>query len=126
MGVGTPQDILEAIERGVDMFDCVMPTRNARNGTVFTTNGKMVIKSARYKLDKDPIDPECRCYTCQNFSRAYIRHLFNTNEILGPRLATEHNIHFYLWLVGMARDKILAGKFKSWKREVAEKWDEST
>lgn len=118
MGVGMPADILEAIERGVDMFDCVIPTRNARNGTVFTWQGKMVLKAARFKEDARPIDDECDCYTCQNFSRAYLRHLYNSNEILGLSLATIHNVHFYLNLVHKAREAILNDKFLTWKQKV--------
>jgi queuine tRNA-ribosyltransferase len=124
MGVGTPQDILESIERGVDMFDCVIPTRNARNGTVFTTNGRLTIKAGKYKEEDLPIDENCSCYTCQNFSRAYIRHLFNANEILGLRLATLHNIHFYMWLTATAREKIIASSFMDWKREILSRWNE--
>lgn len=115
MGVGKPEDILEAVERGVDLFDCVIPTRNARNGTVFTSKGKMVLKAARFKEDQKAIDEDCDCYTCRNFSRGYLRHLYNANEILGLRLATLHNIHFYLWLVREARAQILQNSFKSWK-----------
>lgn len=122
MGVGLPEDILEAISLGIDMFDCVIPTRNGRNGTVFSRHGKMVIKAARYKEDKIPIDTDCACYTCQNFSRAYIRHLFNSNEILGLRLATVHNVHFYLWLVSEARKKIISDEFNSWKNELIHQW----
>lgn len=118
MGVGKPQDILEAIERGVDMFDCVIPTRNARNGTVFTSKGKMVLKAARYKTDQQPIDAGCGCYTCQNFSRGYLRHLYNANEILGLRLATLHNVYFYLWLVKKAREAILQNNYKQWKEQI--------
>lgn len=121
MGVGTPQDILECIEGGVDMFDCVIPTRNARNGTVFSWNGKIVIKAGRFKSSKDPIDALCDCYTCRNFSRAYIRHLLNVDEILGMYLTTHHNIHFYLQLVKQARENILNGTFTSWKQAVLEK-----
>ena len=124
MGVGLPKDILESIEHGVDMFDCVIPTRNARNGTVFTTQGKLIIKSARCKSEKKPIDRNCSCYTCKNFSRAYIRHLFNSNEILGLRLATLHNVHFYMWLVSEARKKIMDDKFVSWKNQLIEQWNE--
>ncbi len=117
MGVGMPDDILNAIERGVDMFDCVIPTRNARNGTVFTSQGKMVLKAARFKSDEKPIDPECGCYTCRNFSRAYLRHLYNANEILGLKLATLHNVYFYLNLVSQARRAILENRFLRWKNE---------
>jgi len=100
------------------MFDCVIPTRNARNGTVFTWQGKMVLKAARFKDDARPIDDECDCYTCQNFSRAYLRHLYNSNEILGLSLATIHNVHFYLNLVHKAREAILNDKFLTWKQKV--------
>jgi queuine tRNA-ribosyltransferase len=123
MGVGLPIDILESIEHGVDMFDCVIPTRNARNGTVFTSNGKLIVKSARCKSEKIPIDENCSCYTCKNFSRAYIRHLFNSNEILGLRLATMHNVHFYMWLVNEARKNIMDDKFVSWKNKLIEQWN---
>ena len=115
MGVGKPEDILENIERGVDMFDCVIPTRNARNGTVFTQNGKLIIKAGRFKKDQNPIDEDCGCYTCRNFSRGYIRHLLNVNEILGLKLATIHNIHFYMWLVKEARKHIISNTFTVWK-----------
>ncbi|MFC2088590.1 tRNA guanosine(34) transglycosylase Tgt [Calditrichota bacterium] len=122
MGVGTPEDILENIELGIDMFDCVIPTRNARNGTVFTSEGKVIIKAAKYKKDENPIDSQCECYTCKNFSRAYIRHLFNVDEILGLQLATLHNIHFYLWLVNEARNKIIKEEFLNWKNNLINKW----
>lgn len=122
MGVGTPTDILENIELGIDMFDCVIPTRNARNGTVFTTEGKIIIKAAKYKKDENPLDGQCSCYACENFSRAYIRHLFNVDEILGLKLATLHNIHFYLWLVNEARKKIMCNEFLNWKNNLINKW----
>jgi queuine tRNA-ribosyltransferase len=118
MGVGKPEDLLESIELGVDMFDCVVPTRNARNGTVFTSKGRLIIKSARYINDGNPIDEECNCYSCRNFSRAYIRHLFNANEILGLYLATLHNIYFYLWLMREARVHILDNRFTEWKLSI--------
>jgi queuine tRNA-ribosyltransferase len=121
MGVGKPEDILNAIESGVDMFDCVMPTRNARNGTVFTKHGRIVLKGGRFKEDQEPIDASCDCYTCRNFSRGYIRHLYNTGEILGLRLATIHNLRFYLWLTGTAREEIMNGNFKLWKDEMIDK-----
>lgn len=126
MGVGLPEDILESIHLGVDMFDCVIPTRNARNGTVFTSKGKLIIKSAKYKTDDKPIDENCTCYTCKKFSRAYIRHLFNSNEILGLRLATLHNVHFYMWLVSEARKKIFDDKFVNWKDQLLEQWKEES
>ena len=116
MGVGTPKDILDNIANGIDMFDCVMPTRNARKGTVFTRHGKLIIKSARYKEDFSPMDEECSCYTCQNFSRAYLRHLFSVDELLGMRLATIHSLHFYLELVKSARKAIFDEKFTEFKK----------
>ena len=122
MGVGTPIDILDAIERGVDMFDCVMPTRNARNGTVFTAKGKVAIRNGKYKDAFEPIDSECECYSCQNFSRAYIRHMFNVNEVLGLQLATIHNLTFYLKLVGDAKIHIEKGDFVSWKKSFVERF----
>jgi len=115
MGVGRPENILEAIERGVDMFDCVMPTRNARNAYLFTSNGIVSIRNAKYKNDFSPLDSECECYTCENFTRAYLRHLFNTKEILGLELASIHNLSFYLKLVRNARKHIFAGDFLEWK-----------
>ena len=119
MGVGTPIDILECIERGIDMFDCVMPTRNARNAGVFTWNGKVNIRNAVHTDDFDtPIDPACKCYTCRTFSRSYLRHLFMAGEILGIRLLTLHNIHFYMELVRAARVHIIDGTFTEWKRDV--------
>jgi queuine tRNA-ribosyltransferase len=120
MGVGMPEDILECIGKGVDLFDCVIPTRNARNGTVFTWNGKLVIKAGRFKEDKSPIDKNCGCYACRNFSRAYIRHLFNANEILGLHLATLHNLWFFLDLVKCCREKILRNDFQQWSGKIKE------
>jgi queuine tRNA-ribosyltransferase len=124
MGVGTPVDILDSVARGVDMFDCVIPTRNARNGTVYTAEGKLIIKAGRYQDDPDPIDSGCGCYTCGNFSRGYIRHLFNANEILGLRLASLHNVSFYMRLVEEARAKISTGEFLSWSSALVKKWKE--
>lgn len=121
MGVGTPKDILDNIENGIDMFDCVMPTRNARKGTVFTSNGKLIIKSARYKEDFSPIDEECDCYTCKNFSRAYIRHLFSVDELLGMRLASLHSLHFYMELIKSARKAIFDKKFAEFKKAMEQK-----
>ena len=117
MGVGTPEDLVENIERGIDMFDCVMPTRNARNGTLFTTFGKINIKSARYKLDDTPIDLACNCYTCKRYSRAYLNHLYRAKELTYFRLASLHNLHYYLTLVKEARKAILKGEFQTFKRE---------
>jgi len=115
MGVGTPQDLLECIARGVDMFDCVLPTRNARNGTLFTRTGRLNIKGAAYARDERPADPGCGCYTCRHFSRAYLRHLYVAKEILGLRLNTIHNLHYYLDLMRQARQAIEAGCFAAWK-----------
>jgi queuine tRNA-ribosyltransferase len=118
MGVGTPSDLLNNIARGVDMFDCVMPTRNARKGSIFTRHGKMIIKAARYKEDFSPIDPECSCYACTHFSRAYIRHLISMNEILGMRLATIHSLHFYQELMSMARRAIMENRYQAFLDEM--------
>lgn len=117
MGVGTPENIIEGIARGVDMFDCVMPTRNARNATIFISSGKISIKSSRYALDENPLDSECDCYTCQNFSRAYLHHLFRSNELTYHRLASIHNLRYYLNLVKEAREAILANRFEEYKKE---------
>jgi queuine tRNA-ribosyltransferase len=117
MGVGTPENILNAIERGVDMFDCVMPTREGRNGRVYTRTGTLNLRSARYTHDFRPIDEGFENYVCQNFSRAYIRHLLNVDEISGLQLCSIQNISFFLWLTKTAREKILSGEFKSWKEE---------
>ncbi|KAA3600080.1 MAG: tRNA guanosine(34) transglycosylase Tgt [Calditrichaeota bacterium] len=122
MGVGTPTDLLEGISLGVDMFDCVMPTRNARNASIFTGIGKLNIRNAKFKDDFTPLDEDCECYTCKNFTRAYIRHLFIAKEILGLRLTTLHNIHFYLKLMRTAREKIIEGNFPLWKKEMLNKF----
>ncbi|HKL63481.1 MAG TPA: tRNA guanosine(34) transglycosylase Tgt [Woeseiaceae bacterium] len=111
MGVGTPADIVKAVARGVDMFDCVIPTRHARNGYLFTSAGTLKIRNARYAEDLGPLDPECDCYTCTHYSRAYLRHLDRCNEILGPRLATLHNLHFYQRLMADIRAAIEAESF---------------
>ncbi len=121
MGVGTPEDLVENVERGVDMFDCVMPTRNARNGTLFTSFGKVNIKSARYTVDEAPIDPDCGCMVCRNYSRAYLRHLFRAKEITYFRLATIHNLYYYLDLMKQMRQAILEGRFTQFKREFYKK-----
>ena len=109
MGVGRPEDIVEAVRRGVDMFDCVMPTRNARNGFLYTREGVLRIRNARFRTDTGPIDPDCGCYTCQNYSRAYLKHLDKCNEILGARLATTHNLHYYQDLMRGLREAIASG-----------------
>ncbi|MCX6149682.1 MAG: tRNA guanosine(34) transglycosylase Tgt [Ignavibacteriales bacterium] len=117
MGVGRPENILEAIERGVDMFDCVMPTRNARNAYLFSNSGVLSMRNAQYKDDFNPVDKECGCYTCRNYSRAYLRHLYIAKEILVLELASIHNLHFYLRLVMEARERIIDGSFYKWKQE---------
>ncbi len=117
MGVGTPPQILDMIARGVDMFDCVLPTRVARNGTIFTTRGTYAIKNAQYRDDFGPLEEGCECYACRRFTRAYIRHLFRTNEILGLRLMTWHNLHLYLSTLRRAREAIAAGVFEEFRRE---------
>ena len=121
MGVGRPENILEAIERGVDMFDCVMPTRNARNAYLFTSNGIVTIKNAIYKDDFSSLDDNCDCYTCQNYSKAYLRHLFHAKEILAYELGTIHNLRFYLNLVREARKQILNDTFTEWKNKIINK-----
>ena len=121
MGVGRPENLLEAIERGIDMFDCVMPTRNARNAYLFTYNGILSIRNARYKDDFSPVDDNCECYACKNFTRAYIRHLFIAKEILALELASIHNLFFYLNLMRTAREKIINGKFSEWKSKIISK-----
>ena len=110
MGVGTPADLVNCAKLGVDMFDCVMPTRNARNGYLFTRQGKLIIKNARYAQDPCPIDPECCCYTCRHYSRAYLRHLFVADELLAPRLNTIHNLHYYMEVMHMIRAAIAEGR----------------
>jgi len=121
MGVGRPENLLEAIERGIDMFDCVMPTRNARNAYLFTYNGILSMRNARYKDDFSPVDETCECYTCKNYTRAYIRHLFIAKEILALELSSIHNLYFYLNLMRTARQKILAGNFSEWKSKIINK-----
>ena len=111
MGVGTPEDLMDAVGQGIDMFDCVMPTRNARNGMMFTRHGDIKIKNAQYRMDTRPLDEQCACYTCRNFSRAYLHHLHKLNEILGARLNTLHNLHYYQELMGGIRAAIAAERF---------------
>lgn len=118
MGVGTPWNILECIDLGIDMFDCVMPTRNGRNGMLFTTQGVINIKNKKWATDFSPVDPGLPCETSQYYSKAYLRHLFVANEILGLQLASIQNLAFYLWLMGEARKHILEGDFSSWKKEM--------
>jgi queuine tRNA-ribosyltransferase len=118
MGVGTPLDLVLAIDSGMDMFDCVMPTRVARNGTLYTSQGKLSIKRAQYKGDPSPLDAECACYTCQNYSKAYLRHLFMTGEFLGSRLNTVHNLHYYFQMMKNARLAILEGRWATFRDQV--------
>jgi len=117
MGVGSPDDIFEGVIRGIDMFDCVLPTRIARNGTVFTRKGKLVVRNAAYARDFSPLDPHCNCYTCRNYTRAYIRHLINTKEILGIRLTTIHNLFFLISLMSNIRQAIKQDSLLEYKRE---------
>jgi queuine tRNA-ribosyltransferase len=118
MGVGTPINILEAIERGVDMFDCVMPTRNGRNGMLFTKYGTMNMRNKKWADDFSPIDPEGASYVDTAYTKAYLRHLFVSNELLGMQIASIHNLAFYLWLVKEARKHIIAGDFSQWKNQM--------
>jgi queuine tRNA-ribosyltransferase len=115
MGVGRPEDLVEAVSAGVDLFDCVMPTRHARNGHLFVPGGVLNIRNARHAADTGPIDPDCGCYTCRNFSRAYLRHLDRCGEMLGPRLATLHNLHHYLQLMARMRAAIGEGRFAAFR-----------
>ena len=119
MGVGTPEDLVAAVSQGIDMFDCVMPTRNARNGWLFTQHGDIKIKNAGYKNDTRPLDANCTCYTCSNFSRAYLHHLHKVGEILGARLNTIHNLHYYQELMAAIRSSIEVGAFETFKKEFA-------
>jgi queuine tRNA-ribosyltransferase len=114
MGVGTPEDLVAGVANGIDMFDCVMPTRNARNGWIFTRFGDVKIKNARYKDDKEPLDASCACYACRNFSRAYLHHLNRTQEILGARLNTIHNLHYYLDIMRQMREALDEDRFHAW------------
>jgi queuine tRNA-ribosyltransferase len=115
MGVGTPEDIVDAVSAGFDMFDCVLPTRNARNGWLFTRHGDVRIKNARHREDTGPLDPQCACYACRNFSRAYLHHLHRANEILGARLNTLHNLHYYLELMAGLREAIATGTLAGYR-----------
>lgn len=122
MGVGTPDYLFEAVERGIDMADCVLPTRIGRNGTVMTSAGRVVVRNARYKEDFSPLDANCDCYACKNYSRAYIRHLFNVDEVLGMRLATIHNIYFLLKLMENIRESIRGDYFMEFKKDFYQKY----
>lgn len=121
MGVGTPSNIIEAVARGVDFFDCVMPARNARHGHLFTSQGIINIKNAKYQLDDGPIDPQCQCPVCQGYSRAYLRHLFKAEEMLAMRFAVTHNLYFYNHLMQQIRDALDQGTFEAFRRENSEK-----
>jgi queuine tRNA-ribosyltransferase len=123
MGCGYPEDIIEAVAQGVDLFDCVLPTRNGRTGMAFTSHGKVVIKGGRYAADKAPLDKQCSCYTCQNFSRAYLRHLFNAGEALAGRLVSYHNVFFYISLMARIRKHIREGSFSSFGKKMLKKFD---
>ena len=121
MGVGTPANILENIALGVDMFDCVLPTRNARNGMIFTTQGVINIRNERWKEDFSPVDAELGGYVSTFYTKAYLRHLIHSNEMLGAQIASVHNLTFYLWLVKQARQQIIAGTFAAWKDVMVKK-----
>ena len=122
MGVGSPDDLIDGVIRGIDMFDCVLPTRIARNGTAMTSQGKVVVRNATYAEDFEPLDSHCSCYTCQNYSRAYIRHLVKTNEILGARLITTHNLHFLVNLMKQIRDAISEDRLLDFRKEFFESY----
>jgi queuine tRNA-ribosyltransferase len=122
MGMGTPLDLIEAVARGVDMMDCVLPTRNARNGTVFTRDGKIALRNAVHTDDLAPLDAECRCVACRHHTRAYLRHLFMAGEMLGPILATSHNLHFYNDTMRAARAAIVRGEFDAWRNAFVDRY----
>ena len=122
MGVGHPVDVIEAISRGVDMMDCVMPTRNARRGTVFISTGRLVVRNASYAHDERPLDPECDCSTCRKYTRAYLRHLFVSGELLGMRLASVHAVHHMISLVRRMREAIVQGRGEAFRSEFLEKF----
>ena len=116
MGVGTPENLIELVELGADMFDCVLPTRNARNGQMFTQYGTVNISNAQFKDDTEPLEPGCECYTCRHYSRAYLRHLYMARELLAYRLNTIHNIHFFIRFMKQIREAILADEFESFRK----------
>ena len=126
MGVGTPTDLFWAIEAGIDLFDCVNPTRYGRNGTAFTRTGRVTVRNAQYAKDQSPLDEACTCYTCSNFSRSYLRHLFNCEEILGHRLVTYHNVYFFVSLTRDIRNAIREGRFFELKKDFWSQYDNST
>ncbi len=123
MGCGYPEDILECVKLGIDLFDCVLPTRNGRTGTAFTSEGRIIIKNAKFEKDYSPLDPNCECYTCQNFTRAYLRHLFISEEILGPRLLTYHNIYFFIHLIKKIRETILNDQFEEFYNSFKQRYN---
>jgi queuine tRNA-ribosyltransferase len=122
MGVGSPDDLIEGVIRGIDMFDCVLPTRIARNGTAMTSEGKVVVRNAKYARDFGPLDPNCDCYCCKNYTRAYIRHLVKANEILASRLITTHNLHFLLDLMKQVRQAIMEDRLLDFRVEFFKKY----
>ena len=122
MGVGTPDYLFEGVERGVDMFDCVLPTRIARHGLAMTSHGRVNIKNAKYEHDFEPLDSECNCYTCRNYSKAYLRHLFKTGEMLSAMLLSNHNLHFLLNMMENIRKSIEEDRFTEYKEEFYEKY----
>ena len=124
MGVGTPEDLVEAVYRGVDMFDCVMPTRNGRTGSVFTSRGKLNIRNAQFADDPEPLDAECRCSVCRRYSRAYLRHVYMAKEMIAAILLTHHNLAFFLDTMRQVRDSIKLGKFTEFRREFLDKISE--
>jgi queuine tRNA-ribosyltransferase len=126
MGVGTPEDLVESVLCGVDMFDCVMPTRNARNGMLFTSKGKLVIKNARFVDDMRPVDENCDCYTCRTFSRAYLRHLFMAREILSSILNSIHNLHYYVSLMAEIRASLENDSFLEFRKQFYAERQENT
>jgi queuine tRNA-ribosyltransferase len=125
MGVGRPEDLLEAIGRGIDMFDCVMPTRNGRNALAFTSRGRVRLRNAQHVRDESPLDPDCDCSTCRQFSRAYLRHLFMAGEMLGPVLVSLHNVAFYMDLVRQSAAAIAAGRFADYRAATLAVWSQS-
>ncbi len=126
MGVGRPIDLVEGVARGIDMFDCVLPTRHARSGVVYTTTGRIRLTDARFRKDMFPVDTDCRCYTCSNFTRAYLHHLLRVDEVLGSTLATIHNLHWFATFMDKMRNSILEGSFESFRRRVHEIYPEDT
>ena len=122
MGVGKPEDFIEGIARGIDMFDCVLPTRVARNGTFFTFDGKVIIKNSKYTKDFNPVSDDCGCYVCSNYTRAYLRHLFINDEILGLRLATYHNLYFIFRLIDKIRESIQEERFSDFRKKFYERY----